>query len=232
MVGALSIVGSSALDSLAGPCLRFNALPTTGMNLKSGGDTVLWKKQSVKRGAMQLSSSFIDAGREWRLCGNKNPRKLRSNRRAKIVNELGGQYETFDDVKKQSIYYVICMGARTVLQELYEMNPTKYRWLYELATNKPGDGKPFIGTLDKEKQGPAERELITMLHLYGKWIKKCSLAMQKYNLAMQKCNLAEMCQEISDENLCNLAEICQEISDENLEPLRERLMETTKWRGA
>lgn len=105
MVGAFSIVGSSALDSHAGPCLCVDAMPTaTSMNLKSGGDAILWKKSLgkkhlVKRGVMQLSSSFIDAGREWRLCVNRNPKK-QGNRRLTIVNELGGQYEeTFGDVK-------------------------------------------------------------------------------------------------------------------------------------
>ncbi|KAI9117825.1 hypothetical protein K1719_011240 [Acacia pycnantha] len=202
MVGALSIVGSSALDSLMGPCLCVDALPTTSMNLKSGGDAVLWKKQSVKRGAMQLSSSFIGAGREWRLCVNRNPRKLRSNRRVKIVNELGGQYEeTFGDVKMQLLNYFTYKAARTVLQQLYEMNPTQYRWFYEfVAMNKPGDGKRFIRNLGKEKQDLAERVMITRLHLYGKWVKKC-----------------------------NHAEIYQEISDENLELMRERLMETIIW---
>lgn len=101
MVGALSIVGSSALDSHMGPCLCVDALPTTSMNLKNGGDNnILWKKYSMKRGSVQLSSSFVDSGKEWRLCVNRNPRKLRSNRRLKIVSELGGQYEeTFGDVK-------------------------------------------------------------------------------------------------------------------------------------
>ncbi|XP_054797372.1 chaperonin-like RbcX protein 2, chloroplastic [Prosopis cineraria] len=202
MVGALSIMGSSALDSHASPCLCVDALPTTSMNLKSGGDSILWKKHSVRRGAMLLSSSFIDAGREWRLCVNRNPRKQRSNRRPKIVNELGGQYEdTFGDVKMQLLNYFTYKAARTVLQQLYEMNPTQYRWFYEfVATNKPGDGKRFIRSLGKEKQDLAERVMVTRLDLYGKWVKKC-----------------------------NHAEIYQEISDENLELMRERLMETIKW---
>ncbi|XP_028758736.1 chaperonin-like RbcX protein 2, chloroplastic [Neltuma alba] len=202
MVGALSIVGSSALDSHTGPCLCLDALPTTSMNIKTGRDAVLWKNHSVKRGAMQLNSSFIDAGREWRLCVNRNTRKQRSNRRLKIVNELGGQYEdTFGDVKMQLLNYFTYKAARTVLQQLYEMNPNQYRWFYEfVATNKPGDGKRFIRSLGKEKQDLAERVMITRLHLYSKWVKKC-----------------------------NHAEIYQEISDENLELMRERLMETIIW---
>ncbi|KAF7833738.1 chaperonin-like RbcX protein 2, chloroplastic [Senna tora] len=207
MVGALSMVGSSALDSHAGPCLCVDALPTTSMNLKSGGDGVLCRnslgrKHLVRRGAMQLSSSFIDTKQEWRLCHNRNPKKQRNSRRLTIVNELGGQYEdTFGDVKMQLLNYFTYKAARTVLQQLYEMNPTQYRWFYDfVATNKPGDGKRFIQILVKEKQDLAERVMITRLHLYGKWVKKC-----------------------------NHAEIYQEISDENLELMRERLMETVIW---
>ncbi|KAJ6895723.1 chaperonin-like RbcX protein 2 [Populus alba x Populus x berolinensis] len=51
-----------------------------------------------------------------------------------------------------------------------------------------------------EKQDLAERVMVTRLHLYGKWVKKC-----------------------------DHAEIYKEISDENLELMRERLMETVKW---
>ncbi|XP_028796844.1 chaperonin-like RbcX protein 2, chloroplastic, partial [Neltuma alba] len=101
----------------------------------------------------------------------------------------------------QLLNYFTYKAARTVLQQLYEMNPNPYRWFYEfVATNKPGDGKRFIRSLGKEKQDLAERVMITRLHLYSKWVKKC-----------------------------NHAEIYQEISDENLELMRERLMETIIW---
>ncbi|XP_028078673.1 chaperonin-like RbcX protein 2, chloroplastic [Camellia sinensis] len=81
------------------------------------------------------------------------------------------------------------------------MNPPKYRWFYDfVASNKPGDGKRFIRILGKEKQDLAERVMVTRLHLYGRWVKKC-----------------------------DHAEIYKEISDQNLELMRERLMETVIW---
>ncbi|KAJ7959749.1 Chaperonin-like RbcX [Quillaja saponaria] len=207
MVRVLSVVGSSVVDSHTSPCLCLDALPTTNMNLKSGGDVALSKnsmrrKQLGRLGSMELSSSFIDSGRVWRFSVNRIPRKQRKDRRLVIVNEIAGQYEdSFEDVKAQILNYFTYKAVRTVLTQLYEMNPTQYRWFYDfVATNKPGDGKRFIRNLGKEKHELAERVMVTRLHLYGKWVKKC-----------------------------NHAEIYQEISDENLELMRERLMETVIW---
>ncbi|KAM3693329.1 hypothetical protein ACJW31_08G157400 [Castanea mollissima] len=214
MVGALSILGSSVVDSHTSPCLCLDALPSTNMNLKSGGDLVfhrnsMSRKRLGKLGSVELRSSFIDSGRDLRLSRkalsgivNRNSRKQRKDRRLVIVNELGGQYEdTFEDVKTQILNYFTYKAVRTVLNQLYEMNPTQYRWFYDfVASNKPNDGKRFIRSLGKEKQDLAERVMITRLHLYGKWVKKC-----------------------------NHAEIYQEISDQNLELMRERLMETVIW---
>ncbi|XP_061368615.1 chaperonin-like RbcX protein 2, chloroplastic [Gastrolobium bilobum] len=199
MVGGVSVVG----DSHTGPCLCVDALVTTSVNLKSGGDVVLWKKKKhlVRRGTMELSSSFVDP-REWRLCVNTSFNKQRRDRRVTTVNELGGQYEdTFHDVKKQIVNYFTYKAARTVLQQLYEMNQPQYRWFYNfVATNKPADGKRFLRSLGKEQQDLAERVMLARLQLYGKWVKKC-----------------------------DHAEIYQELSDENLELMRERLMETVIW---
>lgn len=214
MVGALSIMGSSVVDSHTSPCLCLDALPSTNMNLKSGGDLVFHRnsvsrKRLGKLGSVELRSSFIDSGRELRLSRkalsgivNRSSRKQRKDRRFVIVNELGGQYEdSFEDVKTQILNYFTYKAVRTVLNQLYEMNPTQYRWFYDfVVSNKPNDGKRFIRSLGKEKQDLAERVMITRLHLYGKWVKKC-----------------------------NHAEIYQEISDQNLELMRERLMETVIW---
>jgi len=119
-----------------------------------------------------------------------------------IVCNLGGQYEdTFDDVQLQLMNYFTYKAVRTVLTQLYEMNPPSYRWFYNfVAVNKPTDGKLFLRALSKERQELAERVMITRLHLYGKWIKKCDHA-----------KMYEM------------------ISDENLMLMRERLMETVIW---
>ncbi|KAK7277012.1 hypothetical protein RIF29_18161 [Crotalaria pallida] len=199
MVGALSIVVDAAA---AMPTTTTTTTTITSGNLN---------KQLVKRGGggttMELSSTFLDPVREWRsLCVNRNFMKQKQQhsrfRKVAIVNELGGQYEyTFDDVKKQILNYFTYKAVRTVLHQLYEMNPPQYTWFYNfVVTNNPNDGKRFLRTLGKEQQGLAERVMVTRLHLYGKWAKKC-----------------------------NHAEIYQEISDENLELMRERLIETVIW---
>lgn len=215
MVGALSVVGSSVMDSHAGPCLCLDALPTI---VKGGGELVLRRNSSVKRKkvkvaarSLELGSSFVDSWDDWRLSSkvisnmvNRSSRKQkqRRDRRLVIVNEVGGQYEdSFEDVKTQIQNYFTYKAVRTVLHQLYEMNPTQYMWFYNfVATNKPGDGKHFIRILGKEKQDLAERVMITRLHLYGKWVKKC-----------------------------DHAQMYKAISDENLELMRERLIETVIW---
>ncbi|KDO61252.1 hypothetical protein CISIN_1g027198mg [Citrus sinensis] len=215
MVGALSVVGSSVMDSHAGPCLCLDALPTS---VKGGGELVLRRNSSVKRKkvkvaarSLELGSSFVDSWDDWRLSSkvisnmvnrSSRKRKQRRDRRPVIVNEVGGQYEdSFEDVKKQIQNYFTYKAVRTVLHQLYEMNPTQYMWFYNfVATNKPGDGKHFIRILGKVKQDLAERVMITRLHLYGKWVKKC-----------------------------DHAQMYKAISDENLELMRERLIETVIW---
>ncbi|XP_021278453.1 chaperonin-like RbcX protein 2, chloroplastic [Herrania umbratica] len=214
MVGALSVVGSSVIDSHTGPCLCLDALPSTNMNLKSGRELVL-QRNSMKRkhvarpGSLELGSSFVDSWQDWRLSGKLIPgivnscsRKQRKDRRLVVVSEVAGQYEdSFEDVKTQLLNYFTYKAVRTVLHQLYEMNPPQYTWFYQfVATNKPSDGKRFIRILGKERQELAERVMITRLHLYGKWVKKC-----------------------------DHAQIYKEISDENLELMRERLMETVVW---
>ncbi|XWS52529.1 hypothetical protein CRYUN_Cryun11dG0078500 [Craigia yunnanensis] len=186
MVRALSVVGSSVMDSHTGPCLCLDALPSTNMNLKGGGELVL-QKNSMKRkhvaarpGSLELCSSFVDSWLDWRLSSkmipgivNRSSRKQRKDRRLAIVNELAGQYEdSFEDVKTQLLNYFTYKAVRTVLNQLYEMNPPKYTWFYQfVATNKPSDGKRFLRLLGKENQELSERVMITRLHLYGKWVK-------------------------------------------------------------
>ncbi|CAA6659141.1 unnamed protein product [Spirodela intermedia] len=150
----------------------------------------------------QLSSAF--AG-DWPAAGGRLARPSKPRRRQSLLvvaAELGGQYEEgFEDVHLQLINYFTYKAVRTVLHQLYEMNPPKYMWFYNfVATNKPDDGKRFLRLLGKEKQDLAERVMITRLHLYGKWIKKC-----------------------------DHARMYQRISDENLELMRERLIETVIW---
>lgn len=198
MVGALSVVGSSMVETHTGPCLCLDFLVSNHMNSLS-------KKHSVPRpGSLELSSSLVDSKRFWTktLSRIKISKKQRKTRSLVIVNEVAGQYEdSFEDVKSQIINYFTYKAVRTVMNQLYEMNPTEYRWFYDfVVSNKPGDGKRFLRILVKEKQDLAERVMVTRLHLYGKWIKKCDHAAM-YN----------------------------EISDQNLELMRERLIETVIW---
>ncbi|KAG4952842.1 hypothetical protein AAZX31_14G009800 [Glycine max] len=188
MVGGVSV----AVESQSCPRLYVDALPTTPSM------SVLCLK---RKHLLSLTTSFVQS-HSVNTIFNKHCRHKEKTKRLTIVNELGGQYEdTFHDVKKQILNYFTYKAVRTVLQQLYEMNPPQYRWFYNfVATNDPADGKHFIRSLAKEQHQLAERVMITRLHLYGKWIKKC-----------------------------NHAEIYQEISDENLELMRERLMETVIW---
>ncbi|KAJ3670218.1 hypothetical protein LUZ60_010542 [Juncus effusus] len=169
------------------------------------GDWGIYKGNSAQKArllsSLDISSPFL---------GNFNgfPPLIRHKRKISkrgglvVVNELGGQYEEgFDDVHVQLINWFTYKAVRVVLQQLYEMNPPSYRWLYNfVATNNPKDGKFFLRSLVKENQELGERVMITRLHLYGKWIKKCDHAM-----------------------------MYQKISDENLQLMRERLIETVIW---
>ncbi|PIN12355.1 hypothetical protein CDL12_15033 [Handroanthus impetiginosus] len=204
MAGAVSVVGSSLVDSRTCPCWRLDAVPSCHL---SGGDLALQRHSvcgnHVRRlGSFELSSSFLDISSLRALSGAKNLRKQRRNKSLVVVAELAGQYEdNFEDVKKQLLDYFTYKAVRTVLNQLYEMNPTKYRWFYNyVATNEHGFGKRFIRNLVKDKQDLAERVMVTRLHLYGKWVKKC-----------------------------DHTEMYERISDQNLELMRERLMETVIW---
>ncbi|EYU31366.1 hypothetical protein ABFS82_14G217000 [Erythranthe guttata] len=197
MVGTVSVVGSSLVDSKA--C--------------SSGDLGLQRRRNYSNGkkrvprigssSLELRSSFLDYSSMKILSGSKNLRtQQRKNRSLVVVDELAGQYEdNFDDVKTQILNYFTYKAVRTVLNQLYEMNPPQYRWLYDyVATNDRGYGKRFISELGKESQELAERVMVTRLHLYGKWIKKC-----------------------------DHTEMYERISDQNLELMRERLIETVIW---
>ncbi|XP_031489274.1 chaperonin-like RbcX protein 2, chloroplastic [Nymphaea colorata] len=200
---------SSTVDALA--LSGGNSKSMSGRFCDGAGCSVDLGLYRVRLGRREpkLSSAFTNSWCEWRLASRVlsgliqlRERKQRGRRDLLVVDELGGQYEeNFDDVKKQLLNYFTYKAVRTVLNQLYEMNPTQYRWFYDfVVTNKPGDGRLFIRSLGKEKQDLAERVMVTRLHLYSKWVKKY-----------------------------DHAEMYQEISDQNLELMRERLMETVKW---
>ncbi|KAL0437219.1 UNVERIFIED_CONTAM: Chaperonin-like RbcX protein 2, chloroplastic [Sesamum radiatum] len=197
MVGAVSV--GSSVDGKA--CLDATMSASRGLILQRHfvGRT---RKRVPRLGSLELRSSFFDYSSVRALSGSKNLRKQRKNRSLVVVSELLGQYEdSFEDVKEQILYYFTYKAVRTVLNQLYEMNPTQYRWLYNfVASNELGYGKHFIRNLGKEQHELAERVMVTRLHLYGRWIKKC-----------------------------DHTEMYERISDQNLELMRERLMETVIW---
>ncbi|KAL2536780.1 Chaperonin-like RbcX protein [Forsythia ovata] len=214
MFGAILV--SSFTDNLSCPFLCLDSLSSSNLNVKGNLELGLYKnfrgREHLKRvkKTVNLSSSFLDAWYEWRLSAkmlsfytangySRNKRRLQG---FSVVDELGGQYEdTFNDVKMEIINCFTFKAVRTVLEQLYEMNPPQYTWFNNfVADNVPNNGKRFLQTLAKERRELAERVMITRLSLYAKWIKKC-----------------------------DHAEIYKEISDENLKLMRERLMETIIW---
>ncbi|CAI9268526.1 chaperonin-like RbcX protein 2, chloroplastic [Lactuca sativa] len=195
MVGGICVVGSPIVDSHTSPCLCIDTLISTHMNHTSNGDLNLQRKSISKK----LRSSFTDSRLPSKAIASKKQKRVKS---FVIVNDLGGQYEeSFHDVKSQIFNLFTYKAVRTVMNQLYEMNPTQYRWFYDfVASNQPIDGKRFIRVLQKEKHELAERVMVTRLHLYGKWVKKL-----------------------------DHAEMYKDFSDMNLELMRERLMETVIW---
>ncbi|XP_076934655.1 chaperonin-like RbcX protein 2, chloroplastic [Bidens hawaiensis] len=200
MVGGVSVVGSSVMDSHTSPCLCVDSFTSkTHMNHTKNEHKSVGKKQLLLPGSLELRSSFVHSNYFSRPpCSNKQ----RKSKGLVVVNELGGQYDdSFRDVQAQLFNLFTYKAVRTVMNQLYEMNPTEYRWFYDfVVTNKPNDGKRFLRVLQKEKHDLAERVMVTRLHLYGKWIKKVDHA------AMYK-----------------------DLSDQNLALMRERLMETVIW---
>ncbi|XP_020590665.1 chaperonin-like RbcX protein 2, chloroplastic [Phalaenopsis equestris] len=171
----------------------------------SSGDLGLCSAPTCRRTAASpssvgLCSSFMGGWVDrWRPAVRSKKKRGRSRI---IVDEIAGQYEeSFEDIHAHLINFFTYKAVRTVLHQLYEMNPPKYIWFYNfVSNNQVKDGARFLRSLGKEHQELAERVMVTRLHLYGKWIKKCDHAM-----------------------------MYQRISDENLKLMRERLMETVIW---
>ncbi|XP_022567901.1 chaperonin-like RbcX protein 2, chloroplastic isoform X2 [Brassica napus] len=164
MVGSLFVIGSSVMDSPSVPCLCLDA------------HTRSKKKIHGSSRKLELGSSFTGSSIVFRISSKRVPRiaSRRSKKKLLIVNEdVAGNYDdTFGDVKTQLINYFTYKAVRTVLHQLYEMNPPQYTWFYNyVVSNRPTEGKRFLRKLGKESQELAERVMITRLHLYGKWIK-------------------------------------------------------------
>lgn len=194
------MVGSSVMDSHTSPCLCVDSLTSKPhVNHTKSEQKAVGKKHLFLPGSLELRSSFVHSKYSAKTPSSK---KIRKARGLVVVNEIGGQYEeSFRDVQVQIYNLFTYKAVRTVMNQLYEMNPTEYRWLYDfVVANKPNEGKRFLRVLQKENHDLAERVMVTRLHLYGKWIKKV-----------------------------NHAEMYKDLSDENLALMRERLMETVIW---
>lgn len=97
MVGALSVVGSSMVDSHSSPCLFLDALPTCNLGI---GDS-FGRKQLPRLGTMELSTSFVDLRFSAKCSkGNNYKKQTKGSKNLRIVSDLGGQYEeSFSDIK-------------------------------------------------------------------------------------------------------------------------------------
>ncbi|KAL2642790.1 hypothetical protein R1flu_010377 [Riccia fluitans] len=155
-----------------------------------------------------LRSSLTDAWFEWRMTAKVFDRLVpsvgsRDHHGPVVVSELGGQYEdSFEDVDKHLMDYFTYKAVRTVLAQLFEMNPGQYAWLYGFVVNnnKPNNSKLFLQLLVKERHELGERVMVTRLHLFNKWTKKY-----------------------------NAAKLHKALSEENLDLLRELLIQTVRF---
>lgn len=209
MVGTISGSGRSLAETHSTPCLCLNPTLNSGStNFKSNRELGLWRSFKGRK-QLNLSSSFLEAWCEWRLSAkmislalNGGSRKRQKIRKFTVVGGLEVEDDdSGEDVKNEIINVITYKAVRTVLQQLYEMNPPQYTWFYNfIANHVPNTGKNFLQQLFKEKRELAERVMITRLSLYSIWMQKC-----------------------------DHAELYNRISDENVELMRERLAQTVIW---
>lgn len=192
MTGALSVLGAigDRHDVYRSNFITEARLYTFGFGRRQQNKG---KSQKVLLGSWNMSGRVFRGTCSWRH---------QKRHSLVVVDEFAGQYEeNFADVGKHLLDYFTFKAVKTVLTQLYEMNPTEYRWFYNyVANNKPSDGKRFLRLLVKERQELGERVMVTRLHLFNKWAKGYS------HVDMHKA-----------------------ISDQNLELMRERLVQTIRW---
>ncbi|KAH0782340.1 hypothetical protein KY290_001938 [Solanum tuberosum] len=209
MVGTISGSGRSLAETHSTPCLCLNpSLNSGSTNFKSNRELGLWRSFKGRK-QLNLSSSFLEAWCEWRLSAkmvslalNGGSRKRQKIRKFTVVGGLEVEDDdSGEDVKNEIINVITYKAVRTVLQQLYEMNPPQYTWFYNFIVNHvPNTGKNFLQQLFKEKRELGERVMITRLSLYSIWMQKC-----------------------------DHTELYNRISDENVELMRERLSQTVIW---
>ncbi|CAN4110372.1 unnamed protein product [Withania somnifera] len=209
MAGTISGSGRSLADTHSSPCLCLNpSLNSGSSNFKTSGEFGFWRSFK-RRKPLNLSSSFLEAWCEWRLSAkmislavNRGSRKRQKIGKFTVVGGLEVEDDdSGEDVKNEIINIITYKAVRTVLQQLYEMNPPQYTWFYNFVVNHvPNTGKNFLQELFKERRELAERVMITRLSLYSTWMQKC-----------------------------DHTELYTRISDQNVELMRERLAQTVIW---
>jgi len=87
---------------------------------------------------------------------------------------MAGEYEeVFADVSEHLTDLFTYKAVRTVLHQLSEMDPNKYKWLYQFTTeHRPSDSYNYCKTLFKANRELADRVLVTRLNLMSKWLQK------------------------------------------------------------
>lgn len=98
MVGGISVVGSSVVDSHSSPCLCLDSLLSKShMNHVKNERKSVGRKFLFRPGSLKLRSSFVHSNYYAKTPSCKKQRKARG---LVVVNELGGQYEdSFRDVQ-------------------------------------------------------------------------------------------------------------------------------------
>lgn len=86
---------------------------------------------------------------------------------------MGGDYEeAFTDVSEYMMAAFTFKAVKTVLRQLQETDPTKYKWLYDFtAEHKPGESYNFCKALMKTNRELGERVLVTRQGLAKAWMK-------------------------------------------------------------
>ncbi|CAI5961655.1 unnamed protein product [Closterium sp. NIES-64] len=109
----------------------------------------------------------------------------------------GTERNATDGLFHQLMDYFTFKAVKTVLQQLLEMNPSQYSFLYDFTVNnRIVDGSTYIRTLVQERQELGERIMITRLDLFTRWKKRYSHssmhdAIKEQNLALLREHLLQ-----------------------------------------
>ncbi|KAK4372162.1 hypothetical protein RND71_007546 [Anisodus tanguticus] len=248
MVGTISGTSRSLASTHSSPCLCLNSSLNSGSsNFKTSGELGLWRSFKGRK-QLNLSSSFLEIWCEWKLsakmislAANGGSRKRQKVGKFSVVGGLEVEDDdSGEDVKNEMINVITYKAVRTVLQQLYEMNPPQYTWFYKLGMLCFGATKGVTYKWSKKwsnnlrKLGSNQSRgdtsfIVQHVPNTGKdflqqlFKEKRELAervmitrLNLYSIWMQKCDHAE---------------IYNRISDQNVELMRERLTQTVIWQS-